>query len=103
MLLDNNSPRLTTPPNTLIKLKNHQQAMLYKMTQIEKISNIGIMSDYPGSGKSFVILSLILWDTTDIILLHKSLNQQQIIGRAQRPGRTTNLNIHCLLYENENE
>lgn len=62
LLLDNNSPRLTTPPNTLITLKNHQQAMLYKMTQIEEISNIGIMSDYPGSGKSFVILSLILWD-----------------------------------------
>tara|TARA_Y100000389_G_C17434570_1_gene504697 strand:+ start:142 stop:1032 length:891 start_codon:yes stop_codon:yes gene_type:complete len=44
-----------------------------------------------------------LENTTDVILFHKfdSQIEKQIIGRAQRPGRTTVLNIHYLLYENE--
>jgi hypothetical protein len=40
---------------------------------------------------------------TDIIMVHKTSNAQQIIGRAQRPGRTHRLNIHNLLYANEEE
>lgn len=44
-----------------------------------------------------------LENTTDIILFHKFENQleNQIIGRAQRPGRTTSLNVWYLLNENE--
>lgn len=41
--------------------------------------------------------------TTDIIMFHRFDNQaeQQLIGRAQRMGRTEPLNVHYLLYENE--
>jgi len=41
--------------------------------------------------------------TTDVIFFHKfeSDMERQIIGRAQRYGRTSILNIHYLFYENE--
>jgi SNF2 family DNA or RNA helicase len=44
-----------------------------------------------------------LENTTDIILFHKFENQleKQIIGRAQRPGRTSSLNVWYLLNVNE--
>ena len=42
--------------------------------------------------------------TTDIIIYHKMDHEleQQIIGRGQRLGRTSTLNIHYLYYEHEN-
>lgn len=45
-----------------------------------------------------------LENTTDVILFHKFDGQieNQVIGRAQRPGRTTPLNVWYLLHENEN-
>lgn len=51
---------------------------------------------YYGSG-------LNLENTTDIIMFHKFDTQMenQVIGRAQRYGRSIPLNIHYLLYENE--
>ena len=41
--------------------------------------------------------------TTDILFLHKTdtILEKQIIGRAQRPGRITNLNVWYLMHENE--
>jgi SNF2 family DNA or RNA helicase len=44
-----------------------------------------------------------LENTTDIVLFHNFDTQieEQVIGRAQRPGRTNQLNIHYLLYKNE--
>lgn len=44
-----------------------------------------------------------LENTTDIVMFHKFDTQleQQVIGRAQRMGRTGPLNIHYLLHENE--
>lgn len=44
-----------------------------------------------------------LENTTDIIIYHSMSNEltQQVIGRAQRPGRTTKLKVWKLLYENE--
>lgn len=44
-----------------------------------------------------------LENTTDLIMFHKfdSMIEEQVTGRAQRPGRTSNLNIHYLLYKNE--
>lgn len=44
-----------------------------------------------------------LENTTDVIMFHKLSNQSesQVIGRAQRFGRTTPLNIYYLLHENE--
>jgi hypothetical protein len=51
-----------------IKLKPHQEALLYKVLDIdEKVSysNIpyGVMSDKPGSGKTYVVLALIYFAT----------------------------------------
>lgn len=44
-----------------------------------------------------------LENTTDVVLFHKFDNdiETQIIGRAQRPGRTTSLNVWYLLNANE--
>ena len=44
-----------------------------------------------------------LENTTDIIIYHKMDKdlESQVIGRAQRPGRTTSINIYKLNYENE--
>lgn len=45
-----------------------------------------------------------LENTTDIIMFHKfdSQIEKQIIGRAQRPGRTSSLSLWYLLHANEN-
>lgn len=42
---------------------------------------------------------------TDIIFFHKMTDcmKKQVIGRCQRPGRKTRLNIWYLMHENENE
>ena len=44
-----------------------------------------------------------LENTTDVVLFHKFDNdiEKQIIGRAQRPGRESKLNVWYLLNENE--
>jgi SNF2 family DNA or RNA helicase len=44
-----------------------------------------------------------LENTTDILFFHKTdqTMYEQVIGRAQRPGRTGRLAIHNLLYLNE--
>ena len=41
--------------------------------------------------------------TTDIIVYHKLTNdmKEQVIGRGQRIGRTTSLNVHYLSYQQE--
>ena len=58
-MLNNNSPKYKQPDDIHIQLKNHQLAMLYKCIEIQKQSNLCIMRDKPGSGKTYVILSLI--------------------------------------------
>ena len=44
-----------------------------------------------------------LQNTTDIVMMHKMADQteQQVIGRAQRPGRAGRLNVWKLLHHNE--
>lgn len=44
-----------------------------------------------------------LENTSDIVMFHKFETQMehQVIGRAHRYGRTENLNVHYLLYDNE--
>jgi hypothetical protein len=44
-----------------------------------------------------------LENTTDIVMFHKmdSMMEKQVIGRAQRYGRTTRLKVWYLLYDNE--
>ena len=58
-MLNNNSILYNQPADIKINLNNHQLAMLHKCLEIEKNSNIGIMRDKPGSGKTYVILALI--------------------------------------------
>lgn len=62
----------------------------------DKINVLLVNSNHYGSG-------LNLQMTTDIIIFHKMDYQmkQQVIGRAQRPGRTQQLQIWQFLYENE--
>lgn len=78
--LDEHSPRSLQPPAAAVSLRPHQLAMLHKLRCMEtgKIcvngltddessdvleTSIGIIGDSVGSGKSFVILSMILTDT----------------------------------------
>jgi SNF2 family DNA or RNA helicase len=70
-----------------------------------------IINKYKTSNETNILLvnsksfgsGLNLENTTDVILFHKfdSQIEKQVIGRAQRPGRDSILNIHYLLYENE--
>ena len=60
-LLSFDSRVLPHPENVNIKLKKHQLAMLQRCIDIENIKEnmFGIMNDKPGTGKTYVILSLI--------------------------------------------
>lgn len=63
----------------------------------ENDTNILLLnSKYFGTG-------LNLENTTDIFLFHKMSEsmEKQVVGRAQRPGRKTQLNVFKLHYENE--
>ena len=61
LLLDEHSDKIDNIIDINITLKSHQLAMVKKCLEIENlnISGFGIMSDKPGTGKTFVILSLI--------------------------------------------
>lgn len=61
--LDNNSPRIVQPDNFAGKLYDHQLAMLRKALEIENgNTQFGFLSDIAGTGKTNVIISLILID-----------------------------------------
>jgi hypothetical protein len=61
--LDENSPRVNQPDDFVGKLYNHQLAMLRKALEIENSNTqFGFLSDRPGSGKTNVIISLVLTD-----------------------------------------
>ncbi len=77
----------------------------------EKIFDVSIL--YNNTNKLNVLLvnsvkycaSLNLQATTDVVFMHKILDsniESQTIGRAQRIGRKYELNIHYILYDNEN-
>ena len=54
------SDQISSPPkNCNITLWNHQLIMLQRCIDIESNHQFGIISDQPGSGKTFVVLSLI--------------------------------------------
>ena len=65
--LDSNSKQINMDKNPFkVKLKPHQCALLYKVLDIDdKCSNsnmpFGLLSDKPGSGKTYVVLSLIYY------------------------------------------
>ena len=65
-----------------------------------------IINDYKNGNNNVIFLNsttdsagINLQETTDIILYHEmnSINKSQIISRAERIGRTEELNIHQLL------
>ena len=62
----------------------------------DKVRVLMINSSFYGCGMN-------LENTTDVVFYHKTARAMysQVIGRAQRPGRTQRLNIHNLLYLNE--
>ena len=59
MTLNQNSEKYLQPNDININLKEHQLAMLNKCLEIEKNNEFSIMRDKPGSGKTFVVLSMI--------------------------------------------
>jgi hypothetical protein len=70
----------------------------YKSTEPGSLDVLMLNSEYCGSGIN-------LENTTDVVIFHYMNEQKdrQIIGRAQRPGRTSKLNIMRLCYENEEQ
>ena len=70
-----------------------------------------ILHEYKAGGGARVLMlnsafygcGMNLENTTDIIFFHKTdrIMYEQVIGRAQRPGRTGRLAVHNLLYLNE--
>ena len=93
-LLSNESELALHPENINIKLKNHQLAMLQKCYTIENINdnNFGIMNDRPGTGKTYVILSLIYQTlqnkslntkNTNIIVVPQNIYSQWILSIEQ--------------------
>jgi hypothetical protein len=70
--LTDRSPR-ASPYNARLELRDHQQAMLARCMRIEELAianagplpdnpTVGLLADKPGSGKTFVILSLAMMD-----------------------------------------
>jgi len=76
-------------PNTIAKNKDRYKRPGQRTTMF-------LTSNYFGCG-------LNLECTTDVILFHKQVNalEDQIIGLAQRPGRTAPLRVWYLLHKNE--
>lgn len=59
MLLNENSNKYIQPEDININLKQHQLAMLNKCLDIELNNEYAIMKDKPGSGKTYVVLTMI--------------------------------------------
>lgn len=76
------------------KSRNDEALDKYRNDPDVKVLFLNSMRD--GSG-------LNLENTTHIVFLHNTNPKmiEQVIGRAQRPGRTCQLNIICLYHENE--
>ena len=82
MLLHSKSPQAAQPPNSKIRLKPHQLAMLKKCNEIESLNyKYGILADKPGAGKTYVLLSMILLDDVkglNIIVVPQNIYTQWI-------------------------
>ena len=59
MYLIEASEKAEQPRNCEVTLWDHQLKMLHRCQEIEKTEKYGIISDQPGSGKTYVVLSLI--------------------------------------------
>jgi SNF2 domain-containing protein/helicase-like protein len=90
MILDTNSKILPNQPSKLVlPLRRHQQAMLYQCLMIEKIAKqkdlpYGIIKSKAGTGKTAVIISIILADkeiygkTQNLIVVPQNIHTQWI-------------------------
>ena len=58
-LINELSPLYKQPDDIQIQLKPHQLAMLHKSLEIEKKHTLCVMKDKPGSGKTYVVLSML--------------------------------------------
>lgn len=80
------------------KLSGHANSINYNINKFKngELDVLLLNSNNYGSG-------LNLQNTTDIIFYHKMSSdlESQVIGRAQRYGRKSTLNVHFLCYENE--
>ena len=80
------------------EIKGHVSSITKTIKDFEKskIQVIMLNSMYNAAG-------LNLHMATDVILYHKMSvsTQKQVIGRAQRPGRTEPLTVHYLCYDHE--
>lgn len=64
-LLTSNSPRYHQT-HGYVQLKPHQEALLYRCMEIEYKSDVGVLADSPGSGKTYVVLSLVMMDINSV-------------------------------------
>lgn len=91
---------------SLLKDNNHESKILSGNNNIlEKI-----IDKYRNKDLNIILLNsynygigLNLENTTDIIIMHKMSDkyEEQVIGRAQRPGRICELNVWNILFEDE--
>jgi len=85
MIVSFNSIRSEHPSDINITLKDHQLAMLHRCKEIEETNELfGIMNDKPGTGKTYVILSLIyesrLSNKTNIIVVPQNIYSQWVLS-----------------------
>ena len=102
-MLSSISPLAEHPKNIDIQLKKHQLAMLERCLSIEKSNNkFGIMNDKPGTGKTFVILSLIYetiqTNSTNIIVVPQNIYTQWVENIERFSNSLTYLKL--INYEN---
>lgn len=110
--LNENSKKLHISNNPFkIKLKSHQEALLYRVLELDDKASktsipFGIMSDKPGSGKTFVILAMIYYSIkffnsqgANIIVVPHNIYTQWVNAINNFLGKT--LKFVCLIDYNE--
>ena len=98
--------------NSFREVANYLEENNYRYSNLKgstsRINNI--VEKYKGDELDILLLNsryfgsgLNLENTTDLFMYHKMNEsiENQVIGRAQRPGRKDPLNIYRLLYHNE--
>jgi len=86
IVLDNNSPKLDV--HSKIRMFPHQQALTAKMVELETAPRretfIGVLKDPPGSGKSFPLLALMLYEkrqygrTQNLLVIPHNIHKQWV-------------------------
>jgi len=110
--LNESSKKLHIADNPFkIKLKSHQEALLYRVLELDDKASktqvpFGIMSDKPGSGKTFVVLAMIYYSVkffnshgANIIVVPHNIYTQWINAIDSFLGKT--LKYVCLIEYNE--